>query len=533
MKEKLDQLTQQIKLLWMNSSKKQKISFFGIAGIVIACIAIITIITSTDKYVPLYSNLSLQEVGQIKEELDARNIPHELHDGGTTVKVPEDQSEQLLVELAGKGIPHSGNIDYSFFSENTSWGITDNEFNIMKLDAMQTELSNLIKSIDGIEDAQVMINLPEESVFVSDASEEASASIVLHTQFGHEFEGNQIESLYHLVSKAVPNLPQENIAIMNQYFEYYDQANAGEMQNDYSDQQAIKRDIERDIQKRLQQMLGVMVGMDSVFVSVTSDIDFTSENRTEELVEPVDVDNLEGIPVSIETITETFEGAQGEGGVVGTGDEDIANYPAAQAGQDGDYELVKDTINYELNRIHRDIAETPYKIRDIGIQVVVDNVREMDEDEIQYLTQQEQNTVEQGIASILNSVISTTVDKDFEEVEPEENISIVFQEFNGMDRVAPNDGAPVIPLWVYIVGGILLATIVLLIVMLMRNRKSAKMEEALEEEETMMESSNQDIPDIAVQPKSESDIQREQLEKMAKENPEDFAKLLRSWISDD
>src|SRR5699024_10425836 len=205
-------------------------------------------------------------------------------------------------------------------------------------------------SIDGIEDAQVMINLPEESVFVSDASEEASASIVLHTQFGHEFEGNQIESLYHLVSKAVPNLPQENIAIMNQYFEYYDQANAGEMQNDYSDQQAIKRDIERDIQKRLQQMLGVMVGMDSVFVSVTSDIDFTSENRTEELVEPVDVDNLEGIPVSIETITETFEGAQGEGGVVGTGDEDIANYPAAQAGQDGDYELVKDTINYELNR---------------------------------------------------------------------------------------------------------------------------------------------------------------------------------------
>src|SRR5699024_402084 len=163
-------------------------------------------------------------VGQINEELDLRNVPYELQDGGTTILVPEEQSDQLLVELAGQGIPNSGKIDYSFFSENSSWGITDNEFNIMKLDAMQTELANLIKGIEGIEDAKVMINLPQESIFVSDSVEEASASIVLHTQFGHEFKGNQIESLYHLVSKAVPNLPQDNIVIMNQYFEYYDQA---------------------------------------------------------------------------------------------------------------------------------------------------------------------------------------------------------------------------------------------------------------------------------------------------------------------
>ncbi len=32
---------------------------------------------------------------------------------------------------------------------------------MMKLDAMQTELANLIKSIDGVEDAEVMITLPE------------------------------------------------------------------------------------------------------------------------------------------------------------------------------------------------------------------------------------------------------------------------------------------------------------------------------------------------------------------------------------
>src|SRR5699024_12871147 len=59
------------------------------------------------------------------------------------------------------------------------------------------ELANLIKNIDGISDADVMITLPQESVFVSDTSEQASASIVLDTQIGSEFKGNQIRSEEH------------------------------------------------------------------------------------------------------------------------------------------------------------------------------------------------------------------------------------------------------------------------------------------------------------------------------------------------
>ena len=46
--------------------------------------------------------------------------------------------------------------------------MTDNEFNIMKLAAMQTELANLIKGIEGVKDANVMITLPTQSVFLND-----------------------------------------------------------------------------------------------------------------------------------------------------------------------------------------------------------------------------------------------------------------------------------------------------------------------------------------------------------------------------
>src|SRR5690625_3852372 len=128
MNEQLKKLNEQIKLLWEQSSKTRKILFFSGLGLVLITVILITIMTTSKNFVPLYTNLSQEEVGQIKEELDAQNVPYEITDAGTAIKVPKEQSERLLVELAGKKIPASGHIDYSFFSENATWGVTDNEF---------------------------------------------------------------------------------------------------------------------------------------------------------------------------------------------------------------------------------------------------------------------------------------------------------------------------------------------------------------------------------------------------------------------
>ena len=112
---------------------------------------------------------------------------------GTTISVPSETVDTLKVQLAAEGIPDSGSIDYSFFSDKAGLGMTDNEFNVMKLDAMQSEIANLIKKIDGVEDANVMITIPEKGVFVSDTNDEASASVVLTTKPGYKFDENQIK----------------------------------------------------------------------------------------------------------------------------------------------------------------------------------------------------------------------------------------------------------------------------------------------------------------------------------------------------
>ena len=67
--------------------------------------------------------------------------------------------------------------------------------------------------------------------------------------------------------------------------------------------------------------------------------------------------------------------------------------------------------------------------------------------------------------------------------------------------------------------------------MFIRNRRaeSEALETAvIEEQEEIF-----DVQDVNDEKETEGTLRRKQLEKMAKEKPEEFAKLLRTWISED
>ncbi|SIS63154.1 flagellar basal-body MS-ring/collar protein FliF [Salimicrobium salexigens] len=531
MNEKFNDFKNKATAYWKDRSKGQKRLMVGSVFALLFIIVVISIFASRTNMVPLYQELSQSEVGQVKGELEARGIEYEITDGGTTISVPAENAESLLVDLAAAGIPESGNIDYSFFSNNVSWGMTDNEFDMIRVDSMQTELAALMSSIEGINDAKVMINIPEEEVFVSDDQQQTSASIVVNTEPGYRLEAGQVEALYNLASKSVPNLTNENIAIMDQNFEYYDPESSDAVAGaaDYTQQQETKKQIERDIQQRVQKMLGAMMGPGKAVTSVTADIDFTQEKRKEELVESVNPDEMEGLPVSIEKIEEAYTGGGAPGGVAGSGDEDVQNYPGEDGEGPGDYEMTKETVNNEFNRIYKDIEESPFKIRDLGIQVAVDTASGQNENgELEYLTEAEQEEVSGEIDTLLNSMINTSINTQYEEnVNPEDSVSIVFQEFQGASFT--EEESKKIPLWIYIVGGLLILGLIFLVFRIIRNRRT---EEEYYEETAPATTVSEPLPDMEDRD-DEAARRKKQLELMAKENPEDFAKLLRTWISED
>ena len=532
MNEKLVNIKNKTVDFWSSRTKKQQFIMIGSTVLTIVLIAATSWFATRPNLVPLYSDLSPSEIGTIKENLEGRKITYEITDAGKTILVPKEKVDTLLVELAAEGIPESGNIDYSFFSKNAGIGMTDNEFNVMKLDSMQTELANLIKGIEGVNDAKVMISLPEKGVFVSQNDEQASASIVLDTKPGYKFKDEQIKALYHLVSKSLPNLPTENIVIMNQYFEYFDLENGDTLKNgtSISDQFAIKKEIERDIQRQVQSMLGTIMGRDKVAVSVTTDIDFSQENREENLVTPVDEENMEGIAISAQKLTETFTGnGDAVGGVPEAEDpsDSLGTQYLEGSNGNGDYEKVEETINNEVNRIRKEIVESPYKVRDLGIQVMVEPPTA---DDPNSLPQERMD----DITKILGTIVRTTINKDSvpEQLTDEDiqsKIAVSVQKFNGKVDFADNEKIS-IPVWVYIIGAVLLLLLIVVIILLIRARK--RRNEEVEEME-FKESIDFDVPDVNDEQETEGTLKRKQLEKLAKEKPDEFAKLLRTWLSED
>ncbi|WP_226665703.1 flagellar basal-body MS-ring/collar protein FliF [Metabacillus litoralis] len=532
MNDKLTSSKNKLLAIWQGRTKGQKtlviastILFFVIAGL-------LTYFVSKPNLVPLYSNLSAAETGQIKETLDAKGVKSEITNNGSAILVPKEQVDSLMVELAAEGIPDSGVIDYSFFGQDTGFGMTDKEFDVIKLKATQTELANLMKGIEGVNDANVMINMPVESVFVGEQVDGSSASVVLNLKPGAQLDQEKVNALFHLVSKSVPNLTTDNIVIMDQNFNYYDLNNGNNSQGaNYASQQEIKSQIEQDIQRNVQKLLGTMMGQDKVVVAVTTDIDFTQETREENLVSPVVEGNDEGIAVSVERITEAYtgSGAAAAGGVNGAGEEDIPGYEGAATGsEDGDYERIEERINNEVNRINKQIVESPYKVRDLGIQVMVEPPDP--EDPLSFTPEREED-----IQQILATVIRTSINKDANEEpltdeELANKVVVSVQAFDGKQQFVEDVPTQAIPIWVWIIAGVLLLAIIVLVFLLIRKKKQENDE--FEDEDIDIQDPIR-VQDINNEVETEGTVRKKQLEKMAKEKPEDFAKLLRTWISED
>ena len=110
----------------------------------------------------------------------------------------------------------------------------------------------------------------------------------------------------------------------------------------------------------------------------------------------------------------------------------------------------------------------------------------------------------------------------------EEKIAISIQPFNGKITFE-EDTANSIPWWIYLIGAILCLAIIALLVFIFKLRKNKEVETEEYEEPTPPVL----VANIEDEAESEATVKRKQLEKLAKEKPDEFAKLLRSWITEE
>jgi flagellar M-ring protein FliF len=127
--------------------------------------------------------------------------------------------------------------------------------------------------------------------------------------------------------------------------------------------------------------------------------------------------------------------------------------------------------------------------------------------------------------------VRTSIDKEDGQTLTDQDINnrvvVSVQKFNGKTMFA--EPKQTIPMWVYIAGGAALVLLIVLAVLLWRQRR----EEEEEEEEMFEQPVMQQIPDIHEEHEKEATMRRKQLERLAKEKPDEFAKLLRTWLSEE
>jgi flagellar basal-body M-ring protein/flagellar hook-basal body protein (fliF) len=251
---------------------QRTLALIGLAGILIAGVAVGAWLTRP-QYVPLYSGLAGADASALVEQLEAADVPYELADGGTTIMVPQQDVAAQRIAAAAAGLPGSESGGYALLD---SMGVTASEFqqSVTYKRALEGELARTLKALNGVSAASVQLAIPEQSVFVEEQAP-TTASVFLETRAGRSLSVDQILSVQHLVSSAVPGLAAEDVAVVDAdgtLLSASTQATPDQAASDY----------EKDVQARVQAMLDRIVGTGHATVAVSAVIDKESAQRTSE-----------------------------------------------------------------------------------------------------------------------------------------------------------------------------------------------------------------------------------------------------------
>ncbi|MBW4083241.1 flagellar basal-body MS-ring/collar protein FliF [Paenibacillus sp. S150] len=526
MNERFAQYREKANQYWNRFSGKQKILFFSTLFIIIIIIVVLAMQLSKTEYEVAFQDLDSTDSAGVMGYLDSAGVSYRLSPDGKSISVPSTEAARIKVDIGSQGIVQGGSIGYKIFDESSSMiGTTDSEFNVKYNNALNGEIEQLMRRMQGIKDAKVLINLPKETVFAAQENQEqASASVVLSFDPGFRPTQDNIDGYFNLVKTAVPNLPIDNITIANNEVELMPTAKGGQagVSSQVEENFALQKKFEDDVKKDVKQFLSTLMGPDKVDVLVLSKLNFDKENRKEDLVAPVDTENMKGIEISSQIISNTYSG-QGNttGGVAGTGSQDVSGYPSDTGSGTSSSEESSETRNYEVNRITKDIIASPYSVKDLTINVAVEppsGQTTLDD------------TTSAAIQNILVNIVRASLadsGSDYTDAELTKKVSVYSQQFGSTDVNAASGGLAAWMIWAIAAAALLAGAGGGYLIY--RSRKNK--EEEVEEDIPLQVPT--EFPSINMDSVTNESQVRKQLESLAKKKPDEFVNLLRTWLADE
>lgn len=332
-------------------------------------------------FVPVAEQGGREDALQIIESLKASGIEFKLDPATGLVLVPKNQYAEIQMNLAASGLTSSKSAQgLELLQNETSLGTSHFTESARYQHALETELSRTISSMRNVESARVHLAMPKQSVFIRDR-EMASASVMVKAMSGRSLEDEQVNAIINLVASSIPYLGSEQVTIVDQWGRLLstgDDSTSGATR----DQFQYARKLEKLYSDRIESLLTPIIGAGRVRAIVTTDVDFSINEQTQESFEP-DAAQLRSEQVDTQ-INRNGGAAIGIPGALtnqppGNGTTDAEIPGADGATTEAQNESSSAIKNYELDKTITHTRRVPGTIRRLSAAVLIDDKISFDE----------------------------------------------------------------------------------------------------------------------------------------------------------
>jgi len=256
-----------------------------IFGVIVAFIGLIVFFTmQKSDMTTLFASLPESEKAAVIQTLKQNGVDVSLNPTTGEVIVPVAEYHESRMLLAGEGLPSSVPNGYDTLGDMPMG--TSRSVEAVKIkQSLEAELSRSINHISGISSARVHLAIPEKTVFAREIAH-PSASIFVKLSNGRSLGRQQVQSIVHLVASSVPNLPSENITVVDQFGELLSKPSSDGSATASNEQMSQTMRLGEIYRSRIISLLTPIVGAGNLKAEVNVDMNFTKSEITEESVDP-------------------------------------------------------------------------------------------------------------------------------------------------------------------------------------------------------------------------------------------------------
>ncbi len=523
MNERFQELMDQLQEIWGKFSTQQKIIVSVVPIFMVIALVFFVSISSRTQMGVLYSNLRGDDAGLIVQKLRDEKIKYELADG-KTILVPKEVVYETRLNMASAGLPQGGGVGFEIFDKN-KMGVTDFIQQVNYQRALQGELARTIMQIEEIDQVRIHLVIPQPELFVEE-EKPATASVVIKFKPFKKLTLSQVKGVVHLLTTSVEGLRAENVTLIDIHGNILNEELQGDTDSKLTATQfEYQQTLEKEAEKKAESILRKVLGPNKAIVKVSAELDFDRSEIKKTTYAP------EGTIRSEQNKKEEFEGIkETAAGVPGT-ESNIPGYQTVEQGAPSRYKKDENIANYEISTEHKTVVESTGDIIRLTIAAIIDgkrNLLESGQEEYVPLTFEE---IRKYTNIIKNAVGFKEARGDQISVENIPfDVSYLAKEEKAMRDVLSQDFRNSLIRNITLVILILGSGFIIFFTMYRREERVAEMQISPEQEALPLEEiSLETAPESAEAKKAE--LIKEEIVKLAHNNPENTAKLLKGWLS--